>query len=363
MMLQMEKAILQSRAAQLDKMFSAASKVVITAHTHPDGDACGSSLALMHYLRGRGTDAVVVLPESVPETLSFMLEGTDPAVMISGEDSPGNALRVIRTADLIVCLDFNSFIRTGSLEPWLRAAGCPKVLIDHHPSPDAEAFDLVFSKTEISSASELLYDVLLLMGDVAGDVRRLPVTCCTALMIGMTTDTNNFANSVYPSTLSMASALLDAGVDRDRVLSELFLRYRENRVRLMGHLLDKGLTVTAWGAAYMVITDDLAARYGIKEGETEGFVNIPLSIDKVKMSIMLKQDAGGFFRISIRSKKGYSAQRCAAAYFHGGGHENASGGKLFFPGDIASPDAAGRYVEEATKRFFNDEGYNDEGNV
>ncbi len=359
----MEKVSLQSRAAQLDKMFSAASKVVIAAHTHPDGDACGSALALKHYLQARGTDAVITLPESVPETLSFMLEGTDPAGVISGEDSPEKAVSAIGAADLLVCLDFNSFSRAASLEPMLRAASCPKVLIDHHLEPDAGAFDLVFSETRTSSACELLYEILMLMGDVAGDAHRLPEHCCTALMTGMTTDTNNFANSVYPSTLSMASALLDAGVDRDRVLSELFCRYRENRVRLMGHLLHEGLTVTECGVAYMVITGSLSLQYDIREGETEGFVNIPLSIDKVKMSIMLKQDAGGFFRISIRSKKGYSAQKCAAAYFHGGGHENASGGKLFFPGDIASPDDAGRYVEEVTGRFFNDEGYNDEGNI
>lgn len=359
----MEKASLQSRAAQLDKMFSAASRVVITAHTHPDGDACGSTLALRHYLQVRGADAVVILPEAIPETLSFMVSGTDPSGIISGDDSPEQSLSAIRSADLIVCLDFNSFIRTACLEPWLRAACCPKVLIDHHLEPDSEDFDLVFSETEISSASELLYNILLLMGDIDGDVHRLPAYCCTALMTGMTTDTNNFANSVYPSTLSMASALLDAGVDRDKVLSELFNRYRENRIRLMGYLLHKGLVITTWGAAYMVITDSLASEYDIREGETEGFVNIPLSIDKVKMSIMLKQDAGGFFRISIRSKKGYSAQKCASGYFHGGGHENASGGKLFFPGDIAYPDAAGRYVEDVTRRFFKDEGYADEVDV
>ena len=142
----MEKVSLRSRAAQLDKMFSAASKVVIAAHTHPDGDACGSALALKHYLQARGTGAVITLPESVPETLSFMLEGTDQTGVISGEDSPGKAVSAIGAADLLVCLDFNSFSRTASLEPMLRAASCPKVLIDHHLEPDAGAFDLSFPR-------------------------------------------------------------------------------------------------------------------------------------------------------------------------------------------------------------------------
>ena len=108
----------------------------------------------------------------------------------------------------------------------------------------------------------------------------------------------------------------------------------------------------------MILTEEIASEFNISEGETEGLVNEPLRIASVKMSIFLKQDDAGFFRVSIRSKKGFSAVGCSKAYFHGGGHENASGGRLFFkandgnPADISSPSQAEKYLLKVTSEYF-----------
>ena len=189
------------------------------------------------------------------------------------------------------------------------------------------------------------------MPDIAGDAARLPAHSAMALMTGMTTDTNNFANSVYPSTLRMASALLEAGVDRDSLLDELYHRYRENRVRVMGFLQNEGMSITDKGVAYIIADKAILKRFDVKEGETESLVNVPLAIKKVRMSIFLKEE-NGLFRVSIRSRKGVSAQKLAVKYFHGGGHENAAGGKLFYPGDIPSPADAGAFLERITNEYF-----------
>ena len=85
---------------------------------------------------------------------------------------------------------------------------------------------------------------------------------------------------------------------------------------------------------------------------------MPLAIGKVGMSIFLKEDGDGFFRVSVRSKKGISANKCAVRYFHGGGHENASGGRLFFsrtdgvPADISSPAEAESYILNSVKELY-----------
>ena len=167
----------------------------------------------------------------------------------------------------------------------------------------------------------------------------------------MTTDTNNFANSTYPSTLQMASELLAAGVDRQEILSGLYNSYRENRFRFMGEYLSDKLTITPYGLAYAVITTEDLERYDIREGETEGFVNMPLGIAEVRMSIFLRQE-GNLFRVSVRSKQGVSANRCATMYFNGGGHENASGGRLAIPQDVESAGAAREYIERSCSEFF-----------
>ena len=343
---------------KLDAFIEGAKEIVITAHIHPDGDAAGSTNALLGYLRSRGKDnARIVYPEPLADTIAFIAAGTDGRMLLDPLTSPEESMSAIAGADLIFCLDCNSFARTGPLEDAMRSSSARKVLIDHHLAPDSGAFDLVFSTPEVSSACELLYNVLLALPDVGGDVSRLPKPSAEALMAGMTTDTNNFSNSVYPSTFAMASGLLGAGVDRDGILLKLFNEYRENRLRIMGWLLYENMRITDAGVAYMIITSDTAERFGIREGETEGFVNMPLAIGRVKMSILLKIDGNGYFRVSVRSKKGYSSNLCATRYFHGGGHENASGGRLFFPQDIPSPDEAAGYVERVTGELFKEEGY------
>ena len=343
---------------KLDAFIEGATEIVITAHIHPDGDAAGSTNALLGYLRSRGKDnARIVYPEPLADTISFIAAGTDCRMLLDPLTSPEESMSAIAGADLIFCLDCNSFARTGPLEDAMRSSSARKVLIDHHLAPDSGAFDLVFSTPEVSSACELLYNVLLALPDVGGDVSRLPKPSAEALMAGMTTDTNNFSNSVYPSTFAMASGLLGAGVDRDGILLKLFNEYRENRLRMMGWLLYENMRITDAGVAYMIITSDTADRFGIREGETEGFVNMPLAIGRVKMSILLKIDGNGYFRVSVRSKKGYSSNLCATRYFHGGGHENASGGRLFFPQDIAAPEAAAAYIERVTDELFKEEGY------
>lgn len=332
-----------------------AEKIAIATHLHPDGDAIGSSVGLMHYLESLGKEVSVVLNDRYPDSLAFIARKGIKNISVC-EEEPERTSGLVIGSDLIFCLDMNSFGRAEKLEEPLKKAGCRKILIDHHLHPETEAFDIVFSKTDISSTSELLYYILLSTPDINGDAGKLPADAAEALMAGMTTDTNNFSNSVYPSTFGMASQLLAAGVDRDAIIDSLYTNYRETRFRLMGMLLKDRMTITPWGTAYMIINKDIAAEYDIKEGETEGFVNMPLGIRKVRMSFLLKEEDDRF-RVSVRSKKGISANRCAAEFFNGGGHEQAAGGKLIKGRDLsAEPDIAevAEYVEKCTYRFFNE---------
>ena len=348
---QMNAVVTPEKALRFDRMLSAASRAVLSAHIHADGDAVGSCSALLHYLReSRGIDAHVVLPDRDAGGTSFLIPEEDRPYYHFHLTDAADSEAVIARSDLVILLDCNSFSRTEGLEAALRGSAAPKVLIDHHLNPETESFDLIFSTEEISSASEMLFQVLCAMPDVAGDASRLPAHSAVALMTGMTTDTNNFANSVFPGTFEMASRLLAAGVDRDAILSQLYNSYRENRLRVMGFLLGK-MTLTPEGAAYMILTKRNMNAFGISEGETEGFVNIPLSIREVRLSVFLKQDAG-YFRVSTRSKKGTSAQQFAARYFNGGGHENAAGGRLYFSDSITSIKDVVAYLENALNEFL-----------
>lgn len=334
--------------ARLTRILSEARVVSVVGHTHPDGDALGCVGAMLSYLGEiRSLSVKGLFPDTPPETLRFLCRED----FLCDDREHEAVLKQIEASDLIILQDCNTFARTEGLEAPLRASKAFKVLIDHHLNPDRDAFQLVFSTPDVSSASELLYYLLLEMDEIAGDASRLPRACAYALLCGMTTDTNNFSNSVYPSTLRMASELLAAGVDRDEILDLLYHRYRENRVRGMGYFENEGLRITPKGVAYMIATRELLERFDLKDGETEGLVNVPLTIGKVRLSIFLKE-SDGHFRVSIRSRKGTSAQQLAVRCFHGGGHENAAGGKLFFPGDIAVPSDAATYIETVTDAFL-----------
>ena len=339
----------------LEKFISDSGRICIITHMKPDGDAIGSSAALYHFLRMCGKGSVkIILNDRHPDYLSFITTGIPREDLIVHKELPAEAETCLRDCDLIFCLDFNAFHRTDRLEGALAASKADKILIDHHLNPDREAFDLVFSETDISSASELLFHILMETRPVAHNATSLPSATATALMAGMTTDTNNFANSVYPSTFRMASSLLAAGVDRDMILSRLYNQYSENRLRLMGHMMKDLLHITEDGVAYIVLDRKTQEGYCISEGDTEGFVNMPLSIAEVRMSLLLKEDEDRI-RVSIRSKKGTSANTCARKYFNGGGHENAAGGKLMIPADLESVEAASGYIEEYTHKYLTED--------
>lgn len=348
-----------SNIQAFEAMISEARKISIVTHQKPDGDAMGSSVALYHFLRMCGKDSVrIILNDRYPAYLNFLTSGISEADIIVFQEMQDTAETLINDSDLIFCLDFNAFHRTDMLEPALSASKAEKILIDHHLNPDRDSFDLIFSETEISSASELMYQILIRTGRIGMDAALLPPAAAEALMTGMTTDTNNFANSTYPSTFLMASDLLAAGVDRNAIISNLYNQYRENRLRLMGHMMKDLLTITEDGVAYIVLDRSTQKQYDIAEGDTEGFVNMPLSIADVRMSILAKEDDGKI-RISIRSRKGTSANGCARAYFNGGGHENAAGGRLRIPEDVTGVEAVAEYIERQTHIYLN---HNNENN-
>ena len=329
-----------SKTAALRDILRKSSRIVTVSHTRPDGDAVGSSFGMARWLRSQGKEVTTLFPDPVPATLDFLFTDTDRASCRIYSEDPDGAAAAVRSADLVICLDFPEFHRAEGLEGPLRESKAAKVLIDHHLGPDREAFDLSFSQTDISSASELAFWVLDAIGAC------LPTDAATALMAGMTTDTNNFANSTYPSTLEMAARMLELGVDRDALITDIYQSYEERHLRAMGRLLQE-MKITSDGVAYMILTAARRDALELGDGDTEGFVNLPLAIRRVRMSLFLREE-DGVFRVSIRSKRGCSANRMAHKWFHGGGHELAAGGKLFFPQDIPTPADAAAYIEKVT---------------
>lgn len=331
---------------EFEKIVEKSKNIVIVGHFNPDGDSIGSVTAMRGYLEMAGKNSNVVLPSDYPGYLGFLDSKKDYKVFIHSQEE---VTGLMSGADLIICLDLNNLGRTEGLEKIIEGSGAYKVLIDHHPNPVRESFDLVCSTVETSSTCELLFYVLMSTFQVNGDVMNLPYGCAQALATGLLTDTNNFRNSTFASTFRMASLLMERGVLLNDLSDQVFGAYSESRMRLMGEMLRNQMVVLKdLKAAYMVLPKKIQEEYNYLQGDSEGFVNLPFAIEGVEVSALFTE-ADDYIRVSLRSHGDLSVNDLSRKYFNGGGHVRASGGRLYLP-----VEKVAAYFEESLKKFIDE---------
>ena len=310
--------------AQLSHLISEANTILITCHKSPDGDAIGSCLGWAEYLRLRGKDAVVIVPDQYPDFLLW-LPNTEKIVRYDKHKEKCDML--FKIADLVFCLDYNATSRVSDMEPALVSSPAPKVLIDHHLDPDVPAV-LTISVPEASSTSELVFRIVWQMDGFKNLGRQfaIPIYC------GMMTDTGGFLyNSSRPEIYFIIGELLTKHIDKDRIYRNVYHNYSEDRIRLMGYVMYEKLTyLPEYHAAYYAITKDELRRFHFVKGDAEGLVNIPQQIKGLRLSISLREDTEKkkLVWVSLRSVDQFPCNKMAAEFFNGGGHLNASGGHL-----------------------------------
>jgi phosphoesterase RecJ-like protein len=258
---------------------------------------------------------------------------------------PGKCDMLFKIADLIVCLDFNTPSRVEDMEPALVSSPARKILIDHHLKPDVDA-DLVISQPEASSASELVFRVVWQLGGFPelGKAFAIPVYC------GMMTDTGGFTfNSTRPEIFFIIGELLTKHIDKDKIYRNVYHNYSYDRIRLMGYVMyEKLVYLPEYHASYYAITREEQKRFNFIKGDAEGLVNIPQQIKGLKLSISLREDTEkpNLVWVSLRSVDDFPCNLVAERFFNGGGHLNASGGRL-----NCSIDEAVEIVNQAIVAF------------
>ena len=115
------------------------------------------------------------------------------------------------------------------------------------------------------------------------------------------------------------------GVDKDAIYNKVFHTYSEDRLRLMGYCLNKMEIISECNAAIIVLTQEELQKFNYKVGDTEGIVNIPLQIENINKSVLVREDKTQI-KLSFRSQ-GDVAVNTMAEKFGGGGHKNAAGGE------------------------------------
>ncbi len=299
-------------------------RAVVLSHYNPDGDAIGSSLAWAGLLESMGHSVTCIVPNKYPYFLNW-IPGVRK-IRIFKEDAAA-CETAICGADIIFCLDFNNISRMEGLSEIIeRVPDTCKVLIDHHLQPPADYFRLMFSFPDASSTSFLVYSIIEALG--RGDV--IDKDIASALYTGMMTDTGNFTfSNLTPDLYRTIASLVEKGIDIPRINVEVYNSFSEGRLRLLSYALGPKMQLIEDGTVACISLQEFEMRrFGFQQGDSEGFVNYPLSIKGVKMSAMFQQTRK-FIRVSLRSRGEVDVNVFARKYFGGGGHRNASGGKSF----------------------------------
>ncbi|MBO8440572.1 MAG: bifunctional oligoribonuclease/PAP phosphatase NrnA [bacterium] len=297
-----------------------ANHIVVTAHISPDGDAVGSTLGLYHFLTKIGKDAVVILPNRFPAFLNWM-PGSDKIVIM--EEKTAETVSLMKAADLVFCVDYNSIDRINGLKPLMEQSKAKKIMIDHHPYP-GDFCDVTISYPEISSASELVFRFICRMGYF----QEITLEGAECIYTGMMTDTGGFTyNSNSAEIYSIIYELINKGIDKDAIYRRVFNTYSADRMKLMGYCLSKMVVMPEEHTAYIVLTQEEKRRFNYKVGDTEGFVNMPLQIEGICKSVFVREDTDKV-KLSFRSQ-GDVPVNTWAAEFGGGGHLNAAGGESY----------------------------------
>jgi phosphoesterase RecJ-like protein len=303
----------------LETLLSASKKIVITTHHRPDGDAMGSSLGLYNFLKKQSFDVTVITPSDYPDFLHWLPGHNN---VINFEANQAASGEIISQADLLFCLDFNSFSRVEKMAALLEQSDAKKILIDHHLFPD-DKFEIAFSYTSAASTSEIVYDLIAALGK-KNLIGREIAEC---LYCGIMTDTNSFRySSMKAGTHRIIADLMDSGAVNYRIHERVYDNSSESRMRLLGYSLYEKLTVLReYNTAYIALTSDDLNKFDFKSGDTEGIVNYALGISGIVLGVLFLERDGGV-KISFRSKGDFSVQEMSSKYFSGGGHKNASGG-------------------------------------
>lgn len=279
-------------------------RFVVSSHSRPDGDSIGSSLAMAFALKELGKDVSVVHKDLAPSPL-MAFPGVRDIVI---------ADRVEGDFDAAIVMECGDLTRTGveGLERFF------VINIDHHPG-NASYGQINWFDAAAAACGEMVYDLVLALS--------VPLTLeiATHVYLAILTDTGSFHySSISPRTFDICKRTLEAGVDPVTVARNVYDSNNMGRLKLFGAVLS-AMQIDATGRIAIVYLDhEMARAAGGTYEDTEGLINLPLTVKEIQAVVFFKQIEGDEYRVSMRSK-GDIDIGAVAKEFDGGGHKNAAG--------------------------------------
>ncbi len=286
-----------------------ADQVALACHVNPDGDALGSMLGLFHVLRAAGVDVIASFPRPFVIAPHYReLPGLD--LLSHPDEFPGEP-------DVMVTFDCGSLGRLGELETSAKAAH-ELIVLDHHVSNTRYGSINVIDPTAAASGV-LVRRLVLELG--------LPLTndAAVALYAALVCDTGRFQyDTTTASVFELAGELVAFDIPVSRLSRQLFEEHRFAYLKLLGEALAGAELDGDRRFVWTAVTQDMLARHDVTLEEVEGLIDIVRRTAEAEVTCVLKEEADGSVRVSLRSL-GDVDVRAIAADNGGGGHRFAAG--------------------------------------
>ena len=284
-----------------------ASSIALISHLDPDGDNLGSLTALSKSLLNLGKKVYPIEFDKIPENLKFL-----PNLDLLSDNTDINI-------NMIICLDCANYERLGQIDELFNKAKY-RINIDHHQSNEFYG-DVNIVKKGYSSTCELVFDLI--------NEINLPIDkdISMSLLTGISTDTGRFLYSATTAdTLAKASRLVENGADMMKI-NELIYQSKKFEAQLLeNEILSKTEIYNDYVAFSFVMTDQLN-KYNVEISDIDSVINTFRDTDKIKISVLIKQQTENEYKVSFRSK-GNIDVGLIAKNLGGGGHKNAAATRI-----------------------------------
>lgn len=279
-------------------------RFLLTSHLKPDGDSIGSQMAMAYALRALGKDVRVVnCNPALPALQTF-----------PGVSEIEIADHVEGDYDAVIVMECSDLARTGvsGLERYFI------VNVDHHPG-NAMYGAVNWFNAGAAACGEMVFDVIRSLG--------VPLTreIATHIYVAILTDTGSFHHSgISPRTFDICRQTLEAGIDPVAIARSVFDTNNIGRLRLFGAVLGSVEIDASGRLAAICLNRAMARASGGTYDDTEGLINVPLTVKEIQVVVFFKEWEPNEYRVSLRSKGSIDVGG-VAKQFGGGGHKNASG--------------------------------------
>ncbi len=290
----------------------AVERICVVIPAKPDGDNIGSALGLFFALKAQGKTVAIVSLGKIPEYFSF-LPGIN-AIVYDVETVTRHPW------DAMVVTDVSDASYAG-INP-LRDACTPRpmlVQIDHHAT-NTYFGDVNLVEPRAASATVVVTNLLRTMHVfVSPDI-------ALCLLTGLLTDTSFFANpATDEQALATGAFLLEHGADVRPMFKALVVNKDMKTLKVWGKTFERMRFCERCGLVVTVLFNHELTDAGLTSESAEGIANFLNILSGVRAVCVLREEAPGKLKASLRTTHSNVDVSKIALLFGGGGHKKAAG--------------------------------------